>query len=120
MRYLFERLSGESRPDTKRAVLEQLQRILVPSPGGDHTVEPNILDFGLPAVVEPELATSEGMTRLARRVERLVRHYEPRLSEVRAEVSRTRDPLAPYHITLYGRLVGDDDEIRLPIDLAGR
>ena len=121
MRYLFERLSGENhRLDLKSSVIEQLKRILVPSPGGNVNDEPNILDFGLPSAVEPEYANAEGMTGYARRIERLIRRYEPRLQEVRAEVTRTRDPLSPFHITVTGRLVGDDDEIRLPIDLAGR
>ena len=121
MRYLFERLSGEShRQDVKSAVLDQLKRILVPSPGGDVDQEPNILDFGLPSVVEPEYSNAEGLGGFARRIERLIRHYEPRLTGVRAEVTRTNDPMNPFHIIVSGRIVGEDDEIRLPIDLAGR
>ena len=121
MRYLFERLSGESHyGDTKSAVLDQLKRILVPAPGGDVDEEPNILDFGLPSAVEPEYAHAEGLGGYARRIERLIRQYEPRLTEVRAEVTRTRDPLNPFHINVSGRIVGDDEEIRLPIDISGR
>ena len=122
MRYLFERLSGESHyGDTKSAVLAQLKRILVPAPGGDVDREPSIMDFGLPSAVEPEFSHREGLGGFARRIERLIRQFEPRLYEVRAEVTRTRDPLNPFHIVVTGRIRGEEeDEIRLPLDISGR
>ena len=122
MRYLFERLSGEHRhADTESAVLAQLKRTLVPSPGGDVNEEPNILDFGLPSAVEPEYSHAEGLAGYARRIERLIRQYEPRLTEVHAEVTRNRDPLKPFHVIVTGRIVdSDDEEFRMPLDISGR
>jgi type VI secretion system lysozyme-like protein len=123
MRYLFERLSEATAATTEdfdvvAAVEAQLCRILVGYPGIIGEDDPNLLDFGLPAVVDMNLSASEQMEWLTRRVKQLIDHYEPRLTDVQVEVVPTTELLSPFRITVEARLKGDGEErvMRFPLE----
>jgi predicted component of type VI protein secretion system len=112
MQFLLERLAypplsldGHAAPfNMKAAVAAQIQRIVsarvVESDG-----EPDLLEFGIPNVIELAMSSKGQLERYGARLGRLISRYEPRLSKPRVHVEPTRDPLMPYRLVVSGSLL---------------
>ncbi|MFZ6675469.1 type VI secretion system baseplate subunit TssE [Undibacterium sp. Xuan67W] len=116
MQYLFERLaspkfsSGDQSEafNVKTAVAAQIQRIVsarMIESGG----ELNLLEFGMPNVVELAMSSKNQLNQYGARLGRLIGRYEPRLLNPVVQVESTRDPLMPYQILVTGSLASSTE-----------
>ncbi|ACR31165.1 type VI secretion system baseplate subunit TssE [Burkholderia glumae] len=109
MQFLFERLAeppsfdGTQTFDLRAAVAAQIQRLVsarITRSGGER----DLLDFGLPSVVEFELNSKPQLELYAQRLARLIARYEPRLKSAKVRIEAHDEALCPYRIAIYGTL----------------
>ena len=125
MKYLFERLvqhapgpAGRSEFDLKRAVRENVQRLVANRVTSAPTGTPDVLSCGLPSVVDLARDSRPALDVYGRYVRQLVEHYEPRLSHVQTDIEAV-DGASPYRLVLCGNLVTENgvEELRFPVSL---
>src|SRR4051794_20736559 len=113
MQFLFERLAttispstGQPEPfDVETAVVMQIQRI-VSSRAIATTWDGQIdlLDFGMPHVVELAYRSRSQLERYAKQLVRLIEHYEPRLKQPNVSLEAQSDTLRPFRLVVSGVL----------------
>jgi type VI secretion system lysozyme-like protein len=114
MQFLLERLAqppsfdGEPQFDLRDAIQAQIQRLLSTRfvvSGSDY----GLLDFGTENVVEIDANSKPQLEQYARRLVRLIAHYEPRLMAPRIVVEPTGSAFAPYRLAVYGTINHNSD-----------
>ncbi|MBI3897242.1 MAG: type VI secretion system baseplate subunit TssE [Gammaproteobacteria bacterium] len=124
MKYLFERLvqpdsglTGSTAFDIKRAVRENVQRLLANRAIGELDDEPNVLSCGLPSVAELGGADQPALENYAARIRRLIEHYEPRLQQPTVEIVDAGNSMAPFRVVITAKLDTADgpEEVRFPL-----
>lgn len=119
MQWLLERLAGagETRFDLRKAVCEQVQRLV-----SIHVWEGNtglhLMDMGIAAAAD--LHSRADLARFAARLHELIRRHEPRLHVLRVDLEPTNDALSPLRLVVAGRLLDQKDPETLRFDLPRR
>jgi type VI secretion system lysozyme-like protein len=114
MQFLLERLAqppsfnGEQQFDLRDAIQAQIQRLLSTrfvASGSDY----GLLDFGTESVVELDANSKPQLEQYARRLVRLIGHYEPRLMAPRIVIEATGNASSPYRLAIYGTINHSND-----------
>jgi len=124
MHLLFERLSRDKPENTVRtlrsAVQDQVQRIVTSLTINEVSDDPNIMNFGIPSVVDMANSSEEQLSYWALRLRELIRQFEPRLKLESVDLQRTGNIYAPLKVMVTGQLDIDDniDTMQFSIDLS--
>ncbi|MDQ1812066.1 type VI secretion system baseplate subunit TssE [Massilia sp. CCM 9210] len=124
MQFLFERLAttvsastGRAEPfDLASAVAAQIGRLVAvraTAPGD----EIDLLNFGMPQVVELAHSSRTQLERYAWHLTRLIAHFEPRLTHPAVSLEPRRDSLQPYRLVVSGTLDSAPDTHTFRFDL---
>lgn len=113
MFYLFERLAAAAdhaqATDIETAVAAQIQRIVSARVLDVGQGELHLLQFGMPNVVDVGSNSDAALDHYARRLRRLIVHYEPRLIEPVVQIKKVANAMAPYQLEVTGRLARNGD-----------
>lgn len=130
MEYLFERLErlgkspAEAAPafDLHAAVQAQIQRIVSAHAWrfGDDAM--NLLNFGMPSIVEVARGSPLQLDRYAQRLKTLIGRYEPRLLQAQVDIEKVNNAMSPYRVVVTGMLAVDGvhEAFHFPTALADR
>ena len=126
-RYLFERLAGIEAEsfDVRRAVSDQVQRLLTTLPMGEPDEAlaegPHLLNFGLPPAVDFSFMTPAEREMYAEHLRVLLCEFEPRLIHPRVQFTGAFSGDTPLGIEINGQLDGgeEDEIIRFQVDHNG-
>ncbi|WP_338847066.1 type VI secretion system baseplate subunit TssE [Massilia sp. W12] len=116
MQFLLERLAAAPAANResasaalKTAVAAQIQR-LVAARVVEYGNDMNLLEAGVPNVVEISAGDKHDLERYALRLTRLIKRYEPRLLEPKIVVQASGDPQQPFRLMIKGHL---DDSVEI-------
>ena len=117
MQFFFERLAerhtnsfGLEKPfQIESAVRAQIQRIVSCRPIDPTSLQFDLLEFGMPSIVEIAQGNKEQLNQYATRLKVLIGLYEPRLKNVQVELAQTTNQISPYDLQVIGVLIHDGE-----------